>query len=148
MLKIFGCKDSRAEEYAEDLGTAMQLTNIIRDIKEDWERKRLYLPLDELSKFGVSEQGLDNRRCDENFKALLKFQISRARDYYQKSSPGIRLIADARSRFTVLTIKELYAKILEQMEAQGYDVFKHRARVSTFKKLVCFTGIILKGRYL
>jgi phytoene synthase len=141
MLKIFGSSDEKAKEYATKLGVAMQLTNIIRDIKEDWQRGRIYLPLDEMEQFMVSEKSLSTRMVDRNFKDLLKFQISRARQYYADAAPGIKMINNSGSRFVIRVMKDLYAGILNAIENNDYDVFTKRAYVNTADKL----RIILKG---
>lgn len=135
MLKVFGYNDKDAEIYAIDLGIAMQLTNILRDIKEDLLRERIYLPQDELCKFGVSENQLRSFKADENFKSLLKFQIRRARDFYKSSEKGIKLIPDKKSRFVILNMKEIYSGILDSIEKNDYDVFSARAHVNIIGKI-------------
>ncbi|MFC1631861.1 phytoene/squalene synthase family protein [Candidatus Omnitrophota bacterium] len=148
MLKIFGYQNQQAEKHAVELGIAMQLTNILRDIKEDWQRQRLYLPQDELRRFGVSEQNINQTKIDQNFIALLKYQIKRAREYYLRSESGISLISDRRSRFVVLAMKDIYAGILSSIEQLNYDVFSQRAHVNIMGKLKLSLRIILQGRYL
>ncbi|MFH0827207.1 MAG: phytoene/squalene synthase family protein [Candidatus Omnitrophota bacterium] len=148
MLKIFGYHQKEAEKYAVDLGVAMQLTNIVRDIKEDFLRGRVYLPQEELKKFGVSEEQLSSEKVDENFKSLLRFQMERARQYYADCESGIRLIADRRCRFVVLCIKEIYAGILDRIEDSNYDVFSKRCLVPSGSKAGIALKILLEGRYL
>jgi len=144
MLKIFGSTNREAERYAIDLGIAMQLTNIIRDIAEDFQKGRIYLPLEELKQLNVSEEQIGKSVIDENFKKLLVYQIGRARDYYQNASRGIPLITDTKSRFVVSTMKELYAGILSAVEKNNYDVFSKRARVSTVKKIIKVIALAAK----
>lgn len=122
-----------ALNYAVDLGIAMQLTNILRDIGEDLERGRLYLPSDELQRFGYSEADLRLRRRNVAFEKLMDFQVARARDYYQRSLPGIALL-DVRGRFAVKVAADVYRAILGRIERSGYDVFEHRAVVSPLEK--------------
>ncbi|KPK97635.1 MAG: hypothetical protein AMJ95_08115 [Omnitrophica WOR_2 bacterium SM23_72] len=148
MLKIFGYGHKQAEKYAVDLGVAMQLTNILRDIKEDFLRGRVYLPQDELKKFGVFEEQLSGGKVDDNFKTLLKFQIERARQYYATSESGIRLIMDSRCRFAVLCMKQIYAGILNCIEHSNYDVFSKRCLVPSWAKAGIAFKILLEGRYL
>jgi phytoene synthase len=148
MLKVFGSKDKEGEKYASDLGIAMQLTNIIRDIKEDFSRGRIYLPLDELQRFKVSEADIAGENCNENFKQLLRFQIARAREYYRESGKGISVISPRRSRFVVLTMKEVYASILDEVEKQDYNVFLKRDCVNGPKKAGLLLKIIAKGKHL
>lgn len=148
ILKIFGYRGPAAEKYAERLGLAMQLTNILRDIGEDASLNRIYLPLEELKEYGLSEEEIFAKRLDERFISLLKFQIGRARGYYQDSLAGVRLINDASCRFTVLAMKEIYCRILRAIEKNNYDVFRRRARVSGAGKLILALKIALGGRYL
>jgi len=147
-LKIFGYLQKEAEKHAVDLGVAMQLTNILRDIKEDSLRGRVYLPQEELKKFGVFEEQLSGGKVDDNFKTLLKFQIERARQYYATSESGIRLITDSRCRFAVLCMKQIYAGILNCIEHSNYDVFSKRCFVPSWTKAGIAFKILLEGRYL
>ena len=148
ILDVFGYKDSEAKEYAIRLGVALQLTNIIRDIKEDFKMNRIYLPKAELKQFGVTAEQLACGKIDTNFKELIKFEIARARIYYEASQRGIRLISDLRARFVTCLIKELYAEILTVIEKSDYDVFSKRAHVNISKKMYLVLKVILKGRYL
>lgn len=148
MLKIFGCSDKRAEAYAVNLGIAMQLTNITRDIKEDFQKGRIYLPQDEMRHYGVLENLISEGRIDENFKALLKFQIKRSRDYYTNSQLGINMIGDSRSRFVAYAIKDIYANILDAIEKNNYDIFSKRAHVNTIEKIGIALKIFLKREFI
>jgi len=148
MLKVFGYKDSRAEKYAIKLGIAMQLTNILRDIKEDLCRKRVYLPQEELSEFKVSEKQLSEGRLDENFSRFMRFQIERCRAFYRESLEGVGLIESRICRFTVLCMGEIYSAILEDIEKNGYDVFSRRARAGKLKKILLILKITAQGKYL
>ena len=146
MLQIFDATAQEARPYAVDLGIALQLTNIIRDIKEDYARGRIYLPQDEMQKFGITQKDLAGEKVNENFKALLGFQIQRARQYYQRSLAGLRLIKHRSNRFLILAIKQMYASILQVIEKKGYDVFSERARVSNFKKGAIIFKLFLKSK--
>jgi phytoene synthase len=148
MLKVFGYKDTAAEGYAVKLGVAMQLTNILRDIKEDSLRGRIYLPLEDVERFGVGEEQITACRMNENFKELLRFQIKRCRKYYDDSSAGIGLIDNPASRFVVLCMKEMYSGILDEIEKNDYDVFGRRACVGKLKKIGIILKIILERKYL
>ncbi len=148
MLKVFGYKDSRAEGYAVKLGIAMQLTNILRDVKEDLCRKRIYLPQEELSGFKVSEKQLSEGRVDENFGRFMRFQIERCRAFYRESLEGVGLIESRICRFTVLCMGEIYSAILENIEKNGYDVFSRRARAGKLKKILLILKIAAQGKYL
>jgi 15-cis-phytoene synthase len=132
--EIFGYEDAETLDYAEALGIAMQLTNILRDIAEDARMNRIYLPQEDLRKFDVSETQIFENRPDENFINLLKFQIARAREFYRKAEKGIPLL-NQDARFTVLLAARIYAKILDEIERQNYDVFARRAH-TTFKQKI------------
>jgi 15-cis-phytoene synthase len=127
------------------LGIAKQLTNILRDVGEDAERGRIYLPLDELALFNYSEQDLMNKVVNDNWRELMRFQIQRARKYYQQAESGIsRLSPDVR--WPVWAALLLYQQILDSIERNDYDVFNHRAYVSTPKKLWCLPGSLLRAQ--
>lgn len=148
MLKIFGYRRTEAEKHATGLGIAMQLTNILRDIKEDFSRGRIYLPEDELRRFGVSEDEIVEEKISVNFKALLRFQIERARQYYCNSAGGIKMITDLRSRFVAAIMKDMYAGILDSIEKNKYDIYSRRACVSAAGKAGIAFKAALKGDYL
>lgn len=153
MLKIFGYRNQEAEKYAVDLGIAMQLTNILRDIKEDFQRGRIYLPLDEMKKYGVSEEYL-SRQCakasplSSGFKELMRFKIARARQYYANSQKGIAMIKNRGARFVTCLMKELYAGILDRIEKNDFDVFSRRAHLNSSGKLIKTLKILVKGEFL
>jgi len=136
MARIFELRDERGVERAVELGIAMQLTNILRDIREDYARDRIYLPAEELARFGVAESDLAANRLTPEITALLRFQIDRAREFYRSSEMGIPLLADDGSQYTVWLMRHVYAGILDAIEAQGLDVFSQRASTSTPRKLV------------
>jgi phytoene synthase len=139
-MHIIGFKDERAVEYAVRLGVALQLTNILRDVGEDWRRGRLYLPLDELQAFGLSESDIESERVSEQWRAFMRFQIARARALYAESLPGLALL-ERDGRFAVAAAAELYGAILDDIEAHDYDVFRRRAQVSTSRKLIRLPAI-------
>jgi len=143
--RVFGLRDPLAEKHAVSLGIAMQLTNILRDISEDYRRGRIYLPQDELSSHGVNEMDIASGRLSPNFKTLLKFQIERARKYYRDSEAGISMITDRRCRLTASAIKEFYSAILRAIEKNGYDVFSRRASAGRLKKILIISALAMKG---
>jgi phytoene synthase len=120
---------------ARDLGTAMQLTNILRDIDEDWQRDRLYLPRTELAKFGLTEDDIAQRRMSDSFCAFMRFQVGRARSYYAQAEPGIRLLPADGSRRTVRLMSTIYGDILREIVRSHYRVFGMRCRVSLPRKV-------------
>lgn len=148
MLKIFGYNDRAAEDYAVKLGVAMQLTNILRDINEDCGRGRIYLPLDEMAEFGVSERQLTEGQNDQRWKNFLRFQIARNREFYGQSLKGIGLINNPLCRFAALNMKSIYSGILDSIEKNNYDVFTRRAHTGRLKKTGIILKVLLEGKYL
>jgi phytoene synthase len=146
MLQIFDAQAQEARPYAIDLGVALQLTNIIRDIKEDFARGRIYLPQEDLQRFGISQEDFAQEKLSQNFKALLGFQIQRARQYYSRSLTGLNFIKDRNNRFLILAIKQMYAAILEVIEKSDYDIFSKRAQVGNFKKIAIMLGLFLRAK--
>ncbi len=132
MSHVIGFREP-ALTYAVDLGIAMQLTNILRDVGEDLERGRIYLPADEMQRFGYSEYDLRRRLYNDSFRELMRFEAARARAYYAQAEPGIALL-DSRGRFAVKVASDVYRQILVRIEASGYDVFQQRAVVSPARK--------------
>jgi phytoene synthase len=133
-LPILGYRSARALEHAIDLGRAMQLTNILRDVGEDARRGRVYLPVDEMRRFGYSMSRLMDGIVDDAFRELMAFQIDRARDLYDRARPGIALL-DPSARLTVHLASVLYGQILNRIEANDCDVFSRRAHLSLPAKL-------------
>jgi phytoene synthase len=135
MTRIFGASDDRALSHAIELGTAMQLTNILRDVGEDLQMGRVYLPADEMSQFRYSEEELKGSVRNEAFVALMKFQIQRTREYYARAAAGIPMLSNDGSRFCVHLMSTTYEGILTAIEANAYDVFSRRAYVPLNRKL-------------
>jgi len=127
-VEIFGYRDPGAREYAVNLGMALQLTNIIRDVASDLERGRTYLPTEDLVRFGVTEEALRLGKVTPPVRALLEFECARARDYYRRASASLPP-ADARSLVAAEIMGGIYFEILERIERAGYDVFRERIRV-------------------
>jgi phytoene synthase len=135
MCRVVGVPSGIADIQAEALGVAMQLSNFLRDIGEDWRRGRVYLPLEDLERFGYKERDLASGVVDERFVALMRFEIERARRLYGVADEGMGYIPRGR-RFPVVVARELYAAILDRIEAHDYDVFSRRAQVSRPGKLL------------
>ncbi len=140
MTHVFGFRHDRCLPHAVALGDAMQLTNILRDIREDFERGRIYLPLDELKRFGITEQQIGEGRVDDLFCDFMRFQIDRARRLYAESEVGIPDLVGASSRLTVRLMGRMYGGILREIELRDYDVFSGRARVLGSTKLRTIVG--------
>jgi len=122
-------------EAAVALGIANQLTNILRDVGEDRGRGRIYLPQEDLDRFGYSEADLMAGRLNENWQALMRFQLERARDWFNRSEAGVRWLAPD-ARWPVWASLRLYRGILDVIERLDYDVFNHRAFVPRVGKLL------------
>jgi phytoene synthase len=133
-LEIFGYKDPKAKEHAADLGIAMQLTNILRDILEDLNRGRIYLPLEELRGFGYSEEELKQSIINDQFIELMRFQVERARDYFSQGRKLLKYLP-LRCRPCPAVLAGIYQQILNRIEACGYDVFTQRISLSSQEKL-------------
>ena len=133
-LQIFQYRGDAAREHAVDLGLAMQLTNIMRDVKEDWSMGRVYLPQDEMARFGYTEEQLEAGVRNDAFVQLLRFQGERAREYFRS---GFRLLPylSRRSRACPAVLGAIYSKVLDRIEASGYDVLgEQRIVLSTGEK--------------
>ncbi len=135
MCRVLGVADRSADPHAESLGVAMQLSNFLRDVAEDWRRGRVYLPLEDLKRFGYGEEDLAAGIVDERFVALMRFEIERARKLYAYADEGIPYIPRGR-RWPVVVARELYAGILGRIEARDYDVYAGRAETSRPRKLL------------
>ena len=138
--EIFGYEKPETLEYAEALGIAMQLTNILRDVREDAVMNRIYLPQEDLRKFDVTEEQVFAGRVDDNFIALMRFEIERAREYYRKAELGIALL-EKDARFCVLLAARIYSAILNEIERLNYDVFAARAHTTKFQKIRAIPNI-------
>jgi phytoene synthase len=136
MCHLVGAKEEAAVPHATSLGLAMQLTNFLRDVGEDWrERGRIYLPLEDLERFGVSKEDIARGKLTENLCALVKFEIERTRAIYEHADAGMHYLP-ADARLPIRLARVLYARILDKIEQNGCDVFSRRARVPTWEKLL------------
>lgn len=138
-LPIFGCAPgityAEAREPALSLGVAFQITNILRDVGEDAvQRGRVYLPREDMERFGVTEQQLFEQRVDENYINLMKYEIAKARNYYERARRGVFMLAP-ESRLPVQSSLDAYGGILDKIEENGYDSLTTRAYVGKWEKL-------------
>jgi 15-cis-phytoene synthase len=133
-IHIWGFSDERAKEYAEQAGIAFQLTNILRDLGEDAARSRVYLPTEDLVRFGYDPAGLRTGKRDDAFRALMRFEVQRARDFYESAWPLTPLLPPP-GRAVFLVMARTYRALLDVMEKRDYDVFRERVRVSKWRKL-------------
>jgi phytoene synthase len=133
-MHIIGFSSVEAVPYAVKLGVALQLTNILRDVHEDWEAGRLYLPQDELRAFDLTEADIANHNTDQRWQDFMRFQIARNRQLYAESQTGIAMLR-ADGRFAIAAAAELYRGILDDIEQHNGNIYNRRAGVSTFGKL-------------
>lgn len=137
-MHITGYESKDAVRYAVKLGVALQLTNILRDVAEDWKRGRNYLPQEELRAFGLSDAdidtGVNDGTYDERWREFMKFQIARAHHIYDEAWPGIDML-DPQGRLAIAAAATFYRGILDDIEAHDYDVFSRRAHVSKWGKI-------------
>jgi phytoene synthase len=142
-VEIFGYRDRNTLKYAHDLGLAFQLTNIIRDVGEDARRDRIYLPLDELASFGVSEQDILQGRESERVSKLLDFQIERASGFYERALNALPA-EDRKTQRTGLIMAAIYRTILDEIKADGAaKVLNSRTSLTPIRKLwlACLTWV-------
>lgn len=144
-MHIIGFASEDALPYAVRLGVALQVTNILRDVAEDWRAARLYLPQDELAAFGLDERAFDEGVVTANWRAFMQYQIERNRQLYEESRDGIAML-DVDGRLAIMAAADLYAAILDDIEDHDYDVFTRRAHVSTLGKLYRLPGIWRRSR--
>ena len=147
---IHGCAgvdNAAARERASALGLGMQLANIVRDVQEDLARDRLYLPREDLDRHGVTEDGLRGGTLDERMRALLFFQVARARTYLEE---GMKLVSylPRRSRGCIAVMSGIYARILDRLEAREYDVFSERIAIPFLEKIAWAIGTGLRAFFL
>ena len=138
MLPILEPMNPAAIGPARDLGNAFQLTNFLRDVNEDLDRGRVYIPQEDVRRFGVD---LAERRCTPQFVELMKFEIERCRALYRSADDGLALLPP-QSRRSIGAARVLYGRILDKIEGQNYDVFAKRASVSTWEKAVMVTKLM------
>jgi phytoene synthase len=133
-IHVFGFDDPQAEKLAEYNGIAFQLTNILRDLQEDARMGRVYLPAEDFRRFGYDAKGLQSGERGPAFQALMEFEVSRARDYYDRAAPLMQLV-HPDSRPCLGAMRAIYGGILDRIVARNYDVFSSRARVPTWRKV-------------
>lgn len=133
MLPVLGVEDTRARQPAMALGAAFQLTNFLRDVAEDWDRGRLYLPLEDLERFDVTEWDFESRHVGDPMRRLLAFEAARARELYARAEAGFSLLP-SQARPCIRIAHRLYGEILDRLEACDWQVFRHRASVPVSRK--------------
>jgi phytoene synthase len=144
-MHIIGFSGPEAIPYAIKLGVALQMTNILRDVGDDWRIGRVYLPQDELAAHGLTDDDLAAGVVTDRWRAFMRFQIERNRRLYAEAMPGIRLL-NKDGRFAIVAAADLYRGILRAIEANDYDVFTRRAYVGAWGKVRMLPGIWWRSR--
>ena len=145
MVPILGVLNPDAYAAAEKLGIAFQLANFIRDVGEDLERGRVYLPITELQASGVTRQMLEDRVLTPQIKAALKFQIARVRQLQKEATPGIAMLSP-ESRACIEAASELYCGIVDEVEKINYEIFTKRAKTSTWRRIKVALPAFIRAR--
>lgn len=146
-IEIFGYKHDETKEYAVNLGYALQLTNILRDINADKEKGRIYLPQEDLARFHYSEEELLRNVYNENFVELMRFQARRAREYYHKARAALRP-DESITMFAAQIMDAIYYRLLEKIEIADYNVFQGKISVSTSHKILIALRLWMKSHLL
>jgi phytoene synthase len=139
-LQIFGFKDEKARKYAEQCGIAFQLTNILRDVKEDAAMGRIYLPAEDLKKFNYAPDELQKGILDERFRNLMRFEADRAKEYYVQAR-NLLLLVEKTSKPALWAMMKIYERLLDRIVQRHFDVFHDRIRLTGMEK----TSIALRA---
>jgi len=146
-MYIVGFRGAEAVPYAIKLGVALQMTNILRDVGEDYRNSRLYLPREELAFHGIQESDIAAGRISDNWRQFMKFQIDRTRQLYVESWAGIKML-EREGQLAIGAASVFYQDILDKIEQSDYDVFTHRASLSAFEKVSRIPSLWLKIKSL
>lgn len=144
-IEIFGYKHPSARDFAVNLGIALQLTNILRDIKKDAEKGRIYLPKEDLDKFNYNESDIFNSIYNENFQRMMKYQVERATDYFNAATDCLNP-EDKRAMFAARAMQHIYYRMLKKIVSAEYDVYNNKIKISTAKKVGISLGVWAKYR--
>jgi phytoene synthase len=142
-IEIFGYKHKSTKDFAVNLGIALQLTNILRDIKKDGEKGRIYLPQEDLMKFGYSEKELLSATYNMNFRQMMEYEAMRAKEYFDKANKALNL-DDKASMFAARAMQHIYERMLNKIINADYDVFRKDINVSKLEKVGISVGVWAK----
>jgi 15-cis-phytoene synthase len=134
-VQVFGHRGARALALADELGVAFQLTNILRDLREDALRGRVYLPQEDLMRFGVEERDLLASSASDPLRRLLAFEAARANEHFERAAPLLGLV-DRKSQRALAGMRAMYRALLRKIERRGYDVLADRVRLGAHEKLL------------
>jgi len=144
-IEIFGYRHPSAKDFAINLGIALQLTNILRDIKKDAEKGRIYLPKEDMDKFNYAESDVFNNTYNENFQNMMQYQVQRAREYFNAATACLNR-EDKKAMFAARAMQHIYSRMLNKIVAAEYNVYKNKIKISTFKKVGISLGVWAKYR--
>ena len=144
-IEIFGYRHPSAKDFAINLGIALQLTNILRDIKKDAEKGRIYLPKEDMDKFNYNESDVFNSTYNENFQRMMKYQVERAREYFNAATACLNR-EDKKAMFAARAMQHIYSRMLNKIVDADYNVYKNKIKISTFKKIGISLGVWAKYR--
>lgn len=142
-IEIFGYKNNSAKDYAINLGVAMQLTNILRDVGKDIDNGRIYIPQYDLERFNYTENDLIQKKYNDNFVSLMSFESQRAKYFFDKADQSLDF-EDKPSLFPARAMQHIYFKLLRKIQAADYDVLNHQIRVNTLEKAAISLGVWAK----
>lgn len=142
-IEIFGYNNPSTKDFAVNLGIALQLTNILRDISKDADNNRIYLPQEDLKLFNYSETEILNKEYNDNFKAMMTYEVNRAKLYFEQATAKLDL-DDKKTMFAARAMQHIYYKMLEKIVDVQYDVFNKDVRVSTIEKAGIAVGVWAK----
>jgi phytoene synthase len=142
-IEIFGYKHPATRDFAINLGIALQLTNILRDVKKDAQKGRIYLPLEDLHRFNYNEQELLDGVYNENFTAMMKYQVERARRFFERATACLNK-EDKKAMFAARAMQHIYYRMLNKIERANYDVYNNQIKISKFKKVGISLGVWAK----
>lgn len=142
-IEIFGYKNPCVKDYAVNLGMALQLTNILRDVKTDAENGRIYLPKIDMDRFNYTERELLDNVYNENFVLLMRYEAAKAKQYFKEADKNLRF-EDKPSLYAARAMQHIYYKLLTKLEANNFNVFEKKIKVSKFDKVFLALGVWVK----
>jgi phytoene synthase len=142
-IEIFGYKNQCVKDYAVNLGMALQLTNILRDVKTDAENGRIYLPKEDMGRFNYSEKELMDNVYNDNFVLLMRYEAEKAKKYFEEADKNLRF-EDKPSLYAARAMQHIYFKLLTKLEAKNFNVFENKIKVSKFDKVYLALGVWIK----
>ena len=142
-IEIFGYKHASTKDFAINLGIALQLTNILRDLKKDADKGRIYLPKEDMKKFNYSEDDILSLKYDENFTQMMRYEVNRAKMYFDRATESLNL-DDKGKMFAARAMQHIYYKVLEKIIDADYDVYNNEIKASTLEKVGISLGVWAK----